>query len=88
VKNGTSTKVAQKSQTDCQFLAPGIAGFNEAACQVYQGGTWCPFPRTCERLVKCLRNVTDGANATKYFLEYLKGAPNVTDEEVSMNKLK
>ncbi|KAL3778621.1 hypothetical protein ACHAW5_005068 [Stephanodiscus triporus] len=80
VKNGTSTKLVQKNQNDCRFLAPTIAGFNEAACQVYQG-KWCPFPRTCEKLVKCLRNVTDGANDTKVFLEYLKGAPNVTDDE-------
>lgn len=84
MNNGTSTKLVQKKTTDCKFLAPTIAGFNEAACQVYQGGTWCPFPRTCEKLVKCLKNVADAATDTKIFSEYLEGAPNVTDDEVSM----
>ena len=48
-----STKIVQKSTTDCIRLGPVTSGFNEASCDIFHG-TWCPTPRSCSILTGCI----------------------------------
>ena len=78
------TRVVQKNSTDCNTLGPITSGFNEAACDIFQG-TWCPTPRNCAGLVNCIQDITDevekSANRQAFFT-YLDDAPKVKTEEV------
>lgn len=73
--------VVQKNATDCERLGPTISGFNQAACDIFQG-MWCPAPRSCFGLVKCIRDLkeeVDQSRTRRAFFEYLDGAPTVND---------
>ncbi|KAL3786294.1 hypothetical protein ACHAW5_001907 [Stephanodiscus triporus] len=80
--DGTS-RVTQKNSTDCNMLGPVTSGFNEAACDIFQG-TWCPTPRDCSALVECIADATakvEFRSDRKAFLVYLDGAPKVKPDE-------
>jgi hypothetical protein len=76
--------VVQKSEGDCNRLGPITSGFNEAACDIFQG-TWCPSPRDCHELVDCVNGTIDGVrnntNRQAYFT-YMDGAPKIQPNEV------
>ena len=79
-----NASVVQKSETDCNRLGPVTSGFNEAACDMFQG-TWCPSPRDCSKLVNCVNATMIEVNSTntrKAFLKYLDGAPKIKLNEV------
>ena len=81
--DGTS-RVTQKNFTDCKKLGPVTSGFNEAACDIFHG-TWCPTPRDCSALVKCIADATakvEFSSDRESFKEYLKAAPKVKPDEV------
>ncbi|KAL3768372.1 hypothetical protein ACHAW5_005210 [Stephanodiscus triporus] len=80
--DGTS-RVTQKSSTDCNMLGPVTSGFNKAACDIFHG-TWCPTPRDCSALVECIADATakvEFRSDRKAFLVYLDGAPKVKPDE-------
>jgi hypothetical protein len=79
-----SEYIVQKSESDCNRLGPVTSGFNEAACDVFQG-TWCPSPRSCRGLVECINGTTNALrNNTnrQAFFTYLDGAPKIQPNEV------
>ena len=79
-----SARVVQKRETDCKRLGPITSGFNEAACDIFQG-TWCPQPRDCSKLVNCVNAIMTEVNSTstqQAFLKYLDGAPKIKLNEV------
>ena len=79
-----SEYIVQKSESDCNRLGPVTSGFNEAACDVFQG-TWCPSPRSCLGLVECINGTTNEVrNNTnrQAFFTYLDGAPKIQPNEV------
>eukprot|EP00581_Thalassiosira_minuscula_P005786 CAMPEP_0183744146 /NCGR_PEP_ID=MMETSP0737-20130205/65580_1 /TAXON_ID=385413 /ORGANISM="Thalassiosira miniscula, Strain CCMP1093" /LENGTH=2327 /DNA_ID=CAMNT_0025979781 /DNA_START=237 /DNA_END=7220 /DNA_ORIENTATION=- len=78
-----STTVVQKDTTDCNTLGPVTSGFNQAACDVFQG-KWCPVPRSCFDLVKCVRELKDQikeSRSRQAFFGYLDGAPVLNDAD-------
>ena len=79
-----SEYVVQKSESDCNRLGPVTSGFNEAACDIFQG-TWCPSPRGCGDLVDCVNSTTDGVRnntSRQAFFTYMNGAPKIKSNEV------
>ena len=83
--DGTS-RVIQRSSTDCKKLGPVTSGFNEAACDIFHG-TWCPTPRDCSALVECIANSTakvEFRSDRKAFFNYLDKAPKVNSDEVRL----
>ena len=71
------------SPANCTKLGPINSGFNEAACDIFQGA-WCPTPRDCQDLVLCIRDTAEEVERSRdrrAFLEYLNGAPEVEDPE-------
>ena len=61
-------------------LAPTIAGFSEAACNMYSG-TYCENPIGCSGLVECVAAEKEWAatNNRIAFELYLNSAPEVSD---------
>jgi hypothetical protein len=80
-----SSRLVQKKTIECESLGPVTSGFNEAACNVFQG-TWCPMPRDCSSLVKCIDKAIGKASRTGkiVFYEYLNGAPKLKVTEVRL----
>jgi hypothetical protein len=79
-----SEYVVQKSERDCNRLGPVTSGFNEAACDIFQG-TWCPAPRDCQKLVDCINGTTNGVRnntSRQAFFTYMDGAPKIKPDEV------
>lgn len=77
--------VVQKNATDCNRLGPVTSGYNQAACDIFQG-TWCPSPRDCFDLVKCVNDeivAVEESRTRLAFLEYLKEAPKVEFTETN-----
>jgi hypothetical protein len=76
--------VVQKSASDCKRPGPITSGFNEAACDIFQG-TWCPNPRSCDALARCIKELTDGVKnnlGRQAFFAYLDGAPKIEADQV------
>ncbi len=79
-----SEYVVQKSERDCNRLGPVTSGFNEAACDIFQG-TWCPAPRDCQKLVECINGTTNEVKnnpGRQAFFTYMDGAPKIKPDEV------
>jgi hypothetical protein len=79
-----SEYVVQKSERDCNRLGPVTSGFNEAACDIFQG-TWCPAPRDCQKLVECINGTTNEVRnnlSRQAFFTYMDGAPKIKPDEV------